>query len=236
MRRHALVTALLVLTALAGAAVLPACEEDKPMERPVLKRPKPRHSSANTEADNVQVVIPLKNQKWNAIEQHFRKYLGQKHTTPKDVFRSSILKFVPRPAVKETEEEKVETVELEQEERGPLQQYPLKEYRLLLIMSGTAVPKAVVVDPKSQAFVVQRDTRIGDKGGIVEAITQYDVVVKEPNAEDAVKLSIKPPYVDLASQTSGGPGDAGLAPDEFAASPPTAAPPVPLGASPQEGP
>jgi len=106
---------------------------------------------------------------------------------------------VSRPMPPREVEETIAKVE-DEPPRGPLEQFALKVYKLMLIMSGTAVPKAVVVDPKQQAYVIQRDTRIGSKGGIVESITQYMVVVKEPNEEEAIKITIKPPYLDLATR------------------------------------
>ncbi len=163
------------------------------------KRPARPAQAAPTGAKDEIVTLKFENPKWDLVQPYFSKFLEQKHTAPKDLFAPRVAKLIPRPAV-ETREEVEETIAKVEDEppRGPLEQYPLKEYRLMIIMSGTAVPKAVVVDPKSQAYVIQRDTRIGSKGGIVESITQYMVVVKEPNEENATKITIKPPYLDLA--------------------------------------
>ena len=87
------------------------------------------------------------------------------------------------------------------------------------LSSTSGLPKAVVVDPRGQAYVVQRDTRIGNKGGIIDSITQYMVVVKEPNAEEPVKMTIKPPYVDLAGQAGFSPGDFEMSESDFDAPP-----------------
>ncbi|MGM0574301.1 MAG: pilus assembly protein PilP [Myxococcota bacterium] len=198
------VRALLLLGAV--ASLLAGCSEDRVMERP----PDPRQNrpssqkaggSDEPEVPEGMVSVQLENPKWDLIEPHFQKFLEQKHTTPKDAFEPQVTEWIPRPAIEEEEDEAAATVEEEEEEpRGPLQQYPLAEYSLQVIMSGTAVPKAVVVDPKGQAYVIQRDTRLGDEGGIVESITQYMVVVQEPDSEEPVKLTIRPPFIDLASQ------------------------------------
>lgn len=171
------------------------------MERPAdprKTRPKPAGASGGPED---LVTLKFENPKWDLVKPYFGKFLEQKHTAPKDLFAPRVAKFIPRPAV-ETREEVEETIAKVEDEppRGPLEQFALKDYKLMLIMSGTAVPKAVVVDPKQQAYVIQRDTRIGSKGGIVESITQYMVVVKEPNEEEAIKITIKPPYLDLATR------------------------------------
>lgn len=197
----------LLVAALLGtlAVSTSACGEEELMERPVDPRLAARKGKAAKKKGlppDALVIIKLNNPKWDLVQPHYKKFLAQKHATPKDAFRPWATKFIPRPQIADDEDGSadISTVEEEEEPRGPLQQYPLKEYNLMVIMSGTAVPKAVVVDPKAQAYVVQRDTRIGNKGGIVESITQYMVVVKEPNTEQAVKLTIKPPYIDLVSQ------------------------------------
>ena len=152
------------------------------------------------------ITITLVNPNWkDKIRKHFVDgYLARKQTTRKDVFRPNVLTFIEKP---EPEEEKAEeeeepepTIEeelAEEEEKGLLQQHTLKEYKLLLIMSGTALPKAVIEDPKGNAFVVQRETRIGNKGGIVEAITQYSVFVRERDSEKPSILTIQPEYVGV---------------------------------------
>ncbi|MCB9728760.1 MAG: pilus assembly protein PilP [Deltaproteobacteria bacterium] len=217
---------LVVLLAISGllvtAPLVTSCggSEEKLMEKPQRpKRPSRPGSSSSGDKDEI-VTLKFENPKWDLIQPYFAKFLEQKHTAPKDLFAPRVAKFIPRPAV-ETREEVEETIAKVEDEppRGPLEQYALKDYRLMIIMSGTAVPKAVVVDPKSQAYVIQRDTRIGSKGGIVESITQYMVVVKEPNEENATKITIKPPYLDLA--THAGFEDEEAPPEEEFAVPPS---------------
>lgn len=154
--------------------------------------------AAQTEAPDGVVTVRLDNPKWDLVEPHFQKYLAQKHTTPKDAFAPQVTKFIEKPTIQETEPDEA-AAEEEEEPRGPLQQYAISQYKLQLIMSGTAVPKAVVLDPKGQAYVIQRDTRLGDKGGIVTSITQYMVVVEEPDTEEPVKMNLEPPFVGLVS-------------------------------------
>ncbi len=161
-------------------------------------------AAQTAQGDMAEVIsLPLPKPGWKqSIQPYFSQYLTQRSATPKNVFETQVLAIVPRPKLEEpeTEERPTEIVEVAEEERGPLQQYPLKDYKLLLVMSGTAIPKAVVVDPKGQAFILQQDTRIGNRGGIVESVTQYMVVVREPDSDKPIKMTIKPPYIDLASQ------------------------------------
>jgi Tfp pilus assembly protein PilP len=197
---------LVTSSLLVAAPMMSGCGDDETAgerpEDPRKNRPtRPDRAAGPTGAKDELVTLKFENPKWDLMQPYFSKFLEQKHTAPKDLFAPRVAKFIPRPAV-ETKEEIEETIAKVEDEppRGPLEQYALKDYRLMLIMSGTAVPKAVVVDPKSQAYVIQRDTRIGSKGGIVESITQYMVVVKEPNEENATKIAIKPPYLDLAAR------------------------------------
>ena len=62
------------------------------------------------------------------------------------------------------------------------------------------MPKALVADPKGQTHVITRDMRMGDAGGIVEHVSQYMVVVREPNTERPYKLTIKPAFMDMTSK------------------------------------
>jgi Tfp pilus assembly protein PilP len=196
---------ILGLAALLGLLVGPAAPlggcggEDKAMSREAGGATKKGGAAARPEE---QVTIKASTPEWEIIRPYFKKYLDQKHTSPKNIFTPQAYTFIPRPALPEEEDAPVteEVEEVQDEERGPLQQYPLKDYRLLMIMSGTAIPKAVVLDSKGNAFVVQVDTRIGNKGGIVKAITQYAVMVHEPDADKPEKLNIKPPFLDLVSQ------------------------------------
>jgi hypothetical protein len=194
-------TRFLVLSLLMGAsAALTACgDDDVAPARPVdprKNRPKKKKSFDPTG----QVDIHLTNPRWDILKAHFTKMATKRHTPVHDVFKPQVLNFIPRPEMPEVAEV-VEDVEAEVEEvRGPLQLFPLADYELLLIMSGTTVPKALVADPKGQTHVVTRDMRMGAAGGIVEHVGQYMVVVREPNSERPYKLTIKPPFMELASK------------------------------------
>jgi hypothetical protein len=169
------------------------------------KKPAAQKGAAATPAgDPTEVVtIPIKNENWTMIKRHFLKYRGQKHAPPKNIYENHVTKFQERPVIEEAKPEEAVEAEVEieaAEERGPLEQYPLKDYQVVLIQSGTAVPKAFVVDPKGNGWVITVDQKMGDKSGVVEAITQYMVVVREPDSPDPAKLQIKPPFMDLVGE------------------------------------
>lgn len=151
------------------------------------------------------VTVQITNPRWDMLKTHFEKMSSKRHSPVHDVFRPQVLNFIPRPELPEPETTgAVQDVETDFEEvRGPLQLFPLTDYELLLVMSGTAMPKALVVDPKGQTHAVTRNMRMGDSGGIIEHISQYMVVVREPNSERPYKLTIAPPLMDMTSKVAG---------------------------------
>jgi Tfp pilus assembly protein PilP len=207
-----MIARVLIALLLGGAAVeVSACGEEEKMERPVdprIARRRGREAKQAGPAPDALVVIKLDNPKWDLVSPHFKKFLAQKHATPKDAFSPNTTTFIPRPVIAQ-DDDQVQDLPIEEEiPRGPLEQFPLSEYGIKSIMSGTAVPKAMVVDPKGEAYIIQKDTKMGDKGGIVESITQYMVIVKEPNSEEPVKITIRPPFIDLVSRSDAASGAA----------------------------
>jgi hypothetical protein len=183
-------------------APIAACGDDEvTAARPVDPRKnRPKKKKSGMHDPTGQVDIHLTNPRWDILKGHFTKMATKRHTPVHDVFKPQVLNFIPRPEMPEVSEV-VEDVEAEVEEvRGPLQIFPIADYELLLVMSGTAVPKALVADPKGQTHVVTRDMRMGDAGGIVEHVSQYMVVIREPNSERPYKLTIKPPFMEMTSK------------------------------------
>ena len=189
-----------------GALEVSACGEDEVMERPVDPRIARRRKAGkkNSLPPDQLVLLKLENSKWELVGPHFKKFLAQKHATPKDAFGPNTTSFIPRPVIAQDDDVAEEVAIEEEAPRGPLEQFALSDYTVKSIMSGTAVSKAMVVDPKGEAYVVQKDTKMGDKGGIVVSITQYMVVVKEPNTDEPVKITIRPPFIDLVSRSDDG--------------------------------
>ena len=186
-----------------GAVEVSACGEEEQMERPVdprIARRRAANKKKGAPPDQL-VLVKLENTKWEMVGPHFKKFLAQKHATPKDAFAPNTTSFIPRPVIAQEDDVAEEVAIEESAPRGPLEQFALSDYVVKSIMSGTAVAKAMVVDPKGEAYIVQKDTKMGDKGGVVVLITQYMVVVKEPNTEEPVKLTIRPPFIDLVTRS-----------------------------------
>jgi Tfp pilus assembly protein PilP len=54
-------------------------------------------------------------------------------------------------------------------------------------MSGTAISKALLVDPKGKSFIVTVGTKVGNRGGKVAAISATEVRIEEPARPPVVK-------------------------------------------------
>lgn len=208
-QRSWLARLILGLFVLVTVIPLTACGDDEVAPaRPVdPRRNRPGHGPKKSKALDPagMVTVQITNPRWDMLKTHFEKMSTKRHSPVHDVFRPQVLNFIPRPELPEPETAgPVADVETQFEEvRGPLQLFPLTDYELLLVMSGTAMPKALVVDPKGQTHVVTRDMRMGDAGGIIEHISQYMVVVREPNSERPYKLTIAPPFMDMTTKVAG---------------------------------
>jgi len=200
-----------VLMLLSIGGVVAACGgEEAKMTRPKDPRTKKKKKSGDSVDPTAEVTIQLTKPRWIVLEPHFRKLLKQEHAPAKDVFAPQVLKLIPRPELpaEDEDEEEVSLLEVEavvESPKGPLEQFSLRDYELMMVMSGTAMPKAVVTDPAGSAFVIQVEDRLGSGGGIVEAISQYTLTIREPNADQPFILSIEPPFANLATRADSDP-------------------------------
>lgn len=115
------------------------------------------------------------NANFDILRPYFSRFL-QRRENLRDPFRSNLAIFAPKVSVvvAETKEQKRETP------KTPLEYHDLSYYKLDAVISGTAIPKAMVVDNKGIPYVVKIGTPIGNKGGRVTAITSDGIVVEEP--------------------------------------------------------
>ncbi len=61
----------------------------------------------------------------------------------------------------------------------PLQKFGLKEIRLIAIVIGKDQPRAMVEAPDKKAYTLTPGVKVGRNKGIVQAITQNEVIVEE---------------------------------------------------------
>jgi Tfp pilus assembly protein PilP len=199
-----------------GAVLAASCGGDAPSSAPPAPPPRPAKPAAAQptggagvdELSPDDVVIP---KGWESIQPFVEKYSNEPASTKTDPFRNMITAHIAKPDIAEElaaleQEEKVEAGELPVMPQSPLERYSIEEYELLFIMSGTVTPKAVLQDPVGNTWVVRKDSPVGKNGGVVQAITQYSLYIREPESEQPIEKTLKPPIFDLAHELGGGDG------------------------------
>ena len=73
----------------------------------------------------------------------------------------------------------------------PLEQHSLDELDLVTIISQTAVPRAMFVDPEGMGHFAMEGDRIGDAGGIVRDIRPDEVEVREGDNGASVTVQLR---------------------------------------------
>lgn len=72
----------------------------------------------------------------------------------------------------------------------PEQVYPTRDYKVISVITGTADPKAYVVDPSGNRFVLRRGSLIGNNNGSISSIRREGVEVYE-------RVADKGQYIEL---------------------------------------
>ncbi len=203
-KKPLLITLLFVITGLFAVG----CGDDNVRGKLPELPPHMRGNNATQAAPIRQSdgMVPVPNEKWDRVKSFFENYAGTTTTDRSDPFRNNLTRYAQKPDLPTVTEESTD----ESEEKpvviaSPLERYPVEEFSLILVMSGTAKPKAVVMDPMGTPWVVRPDTLLGNKGGLVQAITQYSIVVAEPGADAPSEITIRPLILDDAAElvTSG---------------------------------
>ena len=162
------------------------------------------------------VIVP--SESWDRISPFVEKFTGAADLQKSDPFRNNLTRFVELPEIPVSQPEAMEGDGEVAVVVTPLQRFPVEDFTLVMVMSGTSESKAVVVDPVGVPWVVARDTPFGNKNGVVQTITQYSIIIAEPNEEVPSEINIRPLILDSAAEM------AAPAPSEFAARPLTALP------------
>jgi hypothetical protein len=116
--------------------------------------------------------------KWLVIRKSFESYTKKPLQGKRDVFISYLADF---SGIDEIIDELVSKEQEKQEQtpKSPLEIYPPENYVIDLIQSGTADPKAMITDPSGKAYIVGVGTKIGNRGGKIQTITQYQVIISD---------------------------------------------------------
>ena len=105
-------------------------------------------------------------------------FIHDEAPTYRDPFRSFLEEF----------EKRTEGPAGEEVPRTPTEEYDVNQFKVVGIITGTPVPKAMVVDPTGFGHVIRPGDRIGRQGGRVVAIYSNEVVVQSttPTVEDTM--------------------------------------------------
>lgn len=154
---------------------------------------------ATVEAEEVYV-----NPRWALLEEHFGRFTRRPASTHKDMFKSRLDKYVEKIEIKEAvptdEDEDAEVTKGKEEEIDPLKKFPADEYKVVAIMTGVGIPSALLKDPKGNSYPIRVDSEVGNEEGVVESITQYEVVIRNPREPKPVRLNIKPRMFEVSMQ------------------------------------
>jgi len=152
------------------------------------------------------------NPKWKPIAPLFETYAKQTIAGIANPMLPGLALFVEKPLAQEPFDPGAagpESAGAEpQGEATPLTVASLDKYRLIILVTGVAQPKAVVLDPDGHKWTVVRGDALGKEGGRVEAILEFKMLVSVPGQAKAVEVSIAPPMSELDSEA--GREDSGL--------------------------
>lgn len=137
---------------------------------------------------------PEGNPRFQVLKPFFREYLKRPGEAIPNVFLNHLGDFTPLPDLEVSSEE-----DTSNEPKTPLEYYDVDSYRLVLIMSGTAQAKALLVDPQEKSYIVQVGTRVGNRQGKVVLITSTELRIEEPGRPLVIK-ALESPLTDLEKE------------------------------------
>ena len=200
------IAALVLVTFLAacGGGGEKKAEEEKPKPKKKVEAP--------VEGEGTAVdgwIVLGENAKWKPIQPLFETYTKREVTGLHNPMRSNLVNFVERPIIDRPVEgtDDVAGTDEPPPPPTPATKYKLPNMTLIVLVTGVAQPKAVLLDQDGNQLVVVRGDRLGAEGGVVKAITQYELQVSVPGEPDVVK-SLKPPLnpveeIDAETQGAG---------------------------------
>ena len=161
-------------------------------------------------AESDEFTVLGENPKWKPIAPMFEAYAKQSIEGITNPMLPGLVRFVEKPII----EQPVETASaVNGEPQAPVDDTPLTKasldkYKLIILVTGVAQPKAVVLDPDGHKWALVRGDALGKEGGRVEAILEFSIRVSVPGQARPVEVSIAPPMSELENEA--GREDSGL--------------------------
>lgn len=144
-----------VVLAIFTTVVLLGCAEDQASKPPAKK------AAAAPKSNNKPIAQPIKVAE-EAQEEFVYNAEGRRDPfIPLSIIRAPLTKVV------------------DNEPKTPLQSYDVSQFRLIGVIVGKGEPKAMVVAPDGQSYVIAKGIKIGKNNGIIIDITSEAVSVAE---------------------------------------------------------
>jgi len=188
---------------LAMTALFSACDSGGRRGRPRPKAALQVVEEPDLVLENFQLLG--ENPNWTPIKDLFKTYESARIEELANAMQSNLVTYVERPIVERkpkadaapdvaatSTEQKASPMDLD-----PRRKHPLALYRLIILLTGTAQPKAVVLGPDDDRFELRRGDPLGEEGGRVRAITQYAMMVAVPGKTKLMKVSLRPPLAGV---------------------------------------
>ena len=179
-------TRVLIALAAAAMAVVLACGSAP--ERPPPPTPKPGAGGPGAAGAAQAAAAPAT--RFSVLKPYYVQHLKRPLDGKVNMFRSNLAQFAPRVEIE------TDTEVASDEPKTPLEYYDVNSYRLTLIMSGTAVSKSLLIDPRGKSYVVEVGTRVGSHGGKIASITATELRIEEPGRPPTI-MALEPPTQDL---------------------------------------
>lgn len=117
---------------------------------------------------------------------HTRSYIGELSSPDRDPFRKPL--YILELEEKNLKPQKVEETRIDDKIEA-IRRWPLRDYRLVGVIWDVKSPKAMIVDPSNTMHLLKRNYRIGDKDGILSAISEGTITVIQDNIPVVIDIS-----------------------------------------------
>ncbi|MCM2354464.1 MAG: pilus assembly protein PilP [Pseudobdellovibrio sp.] len=117
---------------------------------------------------------------------HTKSYVGELSNPDRDPFRKPL--YILELEEKSLKPQKTEEIRIDDKIEA-IRRWPLRDYRLVGVIWDVKSPKAMIVDPSNTMHLLKRNYRIGDKDGIISAISEGTITVIQDNIPVVMDIS-----------------------------------------------
>jgi Tfp pilus assembly protein PilP len=119
---------------------------------------------------------------------HTKSYIGELSNPDRDPFRKPLY-LLEREEQNLKPQKTQESANRIDDKIEAIRRWPLRDYRLVGVIWDVRNPKAMIVDPSSTMHLLKRNYRVGDKDGIISAISEGTITVIQDNIPVVITIS-----------------------------------------------